>query len=68
MTMVANALRELAGLFVDDGALALSILGVVGLAALAVALLPQMPMAAGVLLLLGFPSVLLLNVVKAARR
>ena len=40
-------LRELAGLFVDDGALALAILAVVGLAGMAAVLMPNTPLAAG---------------------
>jgi hypothetical protein len=46
-------LRELAGLFVDDGALALAILAVVGLAGMATVLMPNMPLAAGAVLLFG---------------
>jgi hypothetical protein len=38
-------LRELAGLFVDDGALALAILAVVGLAGMAAVLMPNAPLA-----------------------
>jgi len=46
-------LRELAGLFVDDGALALAILAVVGLAGMAAVLMPNTPLAAGAVLLFG---------------
>jgi hypothetical protein len=68
MSMLANALRELIGLFVDDGALALAIVAIVLLAALVAALMPQLAWAAGAILLLGCLGALLLNVVRAGRR
>jgi hypothetical protein len=68
MSMLANALRELIGLFVDDGALALAIVAIVLLAALVAALMPQLTWAAGAILLLGCLGALLLNVVRAGRR
>ncbi|MCK1332632.1 hypothetical protein IVB57_30750 [Bradyrhizobium sp. CW9] len=48
-------LRELAGLFVDDGALALAlaILAVVSLAGTLAVLMPDTPLAAGAVLLFG---------------
>jgi hypothetical protein len=61
------ALRELVGLFVDDGALALAILAVVGLAALLVVLLPGEPLAAGAVLLFGCLGVLLASTLRASR-
>jgi uncharacterized membrane protein YdjX (TVP38/TMEM64 family) len=67
MTVLANALRELIGLFVDDGALALAIVATVALAALAAALMPATPLAAGSILLFGCLGALLLNVVRAGR-
>jgi hypothetical protein len=50
---LANMLRELAGLFVDDGALALTIVAVVALAGAAATLMPEVPLAAGAILLVG---------------
>ncbi len=68
MSALNAVLRELAGLFVDDGTLAWEILAVVALAALCAFLLPQFPWAAGGMLLLGCVGVLLANVARAARR
>jgi hypothetical protein len=61
-----TVIRELIGLFVDDGALAIAILGVVAFAVL-VATVPGMPLAAGAILLLGCSGVLLVNIVRASR-
>jgi hypothetical protein len=58
-------LRELAGLFVDDGWLAIAILAVVALAAVVAALTPA---GAGVVLLIGLVAVLLVNTLAAAKR
>ena len=68
MNTVGAALRELLGLFVDDGALAAEILAVVMLAAAAAALVPDVPLAAGAFLLLGCLGVLMASVARAARR
>lgn len=68
MNMLGAILRELLGLFVDDGALALAILAVVMLAGVCAALIPDIPLAAGAILLLGCLCVLLANVASAARR
>jgi hypothetical protein len=68
MNMVRAALRELLGLFVDDGALAAEILAVVMLAAAAAALVPDVPLAAGAILLLGCLGVVLASVARAARQ
>ncbi|MCK1594655.1 hypothetical protein [Bradyrhizobium sp. 164] len=46
-------LRQLAGLFVDNGSLALAILAVVSLAGMAAVLMPDTPLAAGAVLLFG---------------
>jgi uncharacterized membrane protein YdjX (TVP38/TMEM64 family) len=62
-----SLLRELAGLFVDDGRLALSVLAVVALAAI-LSRVPGAPLAAGAVLVLGCLGALIANVVKAARR
>jgi hypothetical protein len=67
MSALSNVVGELAGLFVDDGRLALAILGMVGFAAV-VSMLVSEPLAAGVVLLLGCLGVLVANVATAARR
>jgi hypothetical protein len=63
-----NVLRELAGLFFDDGWLAPAILGVVVLAAAVAAFASGSPLASGAALLLGCLGVLFGNVVATARR
>jgi hypothetical protein len=68
MNMLRTVAHELIGLFVDDGALAVAILGVVILAAVAAALAPQRTLIAGAILLLGCLAVLSISVAKAARR
>ena len=68
MSMLGAVLRELLGLFVDDGALALEILSVVMLAAISAALVPDAPLVMGAILLFGCLGVLLANVASAARR
>ena len=62
-----TVIRELIGLFVDDGALAIAILGVVAFAALVAAAVPGMPLAAGAILVLGRSGVLLINILRASR-
>jgi hypothetical protein len=64
MNMLISILKELAGLFVDDGMLALAISVVVVLAAIVAAIAPDLPMAAGIVLLVGCPAVLLRNVIQ----
>jgi uncharacterized membrane protein YdjX (TVP38/TMEM64 family) len=66
--MLADMLRELAGLFVDDGALALAIVVIVVLAGIVAAMMPGVPLVAGAILLFGCLVVLVFNVAKAARR
>jgi hypothetical protein len=68
MNMLGAVVRELLGLFVDDGALALEIVAVVALAAVCAAVLPNIPLATGAILLFGCLGVLLANVARAARR
>ena len=68
MTTLTNLLRELAGLFVDDGALALAIVAIVALAGIAATMMPDVPLAAGAILLFGCLGVLLSNVARAGRR
>jgi hypothetical protein len=68
MSMLIAVLRELVGLFVDDGSLALMILAVVILAGIVATLGPDLQLAAGAILLFGCLGVLLANVARAARR
>jgi hypothetical protein len=68
MIILADGLRELLALFVDDGALALAVVAIVALAAIVAALMPTLPLAAGTVLLLGCLGALLLNAVRAGRR
>ena len=68
MKLLMEMLRELAGLFVDDGALALAIIGVIMLAAIFAALLPGTPLIAGAGLVFGCLGVLLFNTMRAAPR
>jgi hypothetical protein len=68
MNMLGAVVRELLGLFVDDGSLALEIVAVVVLAAISAALMPNVPLATGAILLFGCLGVLLVNVARAARR
>ena len=68
MNMLIAVLRELIGLFVDDGSLALMILAVVMPAGILATLMPDFQLAAGAMLLFGCLGVLLANVARAARR
>ena len=68
MNMLGAVFRELLGLFVDDGALALEILAVVIIAAIFAALIPNVPLVTGSILVFGCLGVLLANVARAARR
>ena len=68
MTMLVTAFRMLVGLFIDDGALAVAIFLVVLLSWIFSTLMPEMPLAAGAVLLIGCLGVLLANVMNAARR
>lgn len=65
MITLAKMLRELVGLFVDDGALALAIIAVVVVAGMVVTSMPQASLAAGAVLLLGCLGVLFSSAVKA---
>jgi uncharacterized membrane protein YdjX (TVP38/TMEM64 family) len=67
MKMLMELLREVLGLFVDDGALALAIIGIIMLAAIFAALMPGTPLFAGAVLLFGCLGVLLFNTMQAAR-
>jgi hypothetical protein len=68
MNVLIAVLRELIGLFVDDGSLALMILAVVMLAGVLATLMPEFQLAAGALLLFGCLGVLVANVARAAHR
>ena len=68
MTALSNVLRELAGLFVDDGALALTIIAIVVLAGMVAMLMPKVPLAAGAILLFGCLAALLSSIARADRR
>jgi hypothetical protein len=65
MTVLTNALRVLAGLFIDDGALALVIIAVVVLTGVVATLLPEVPLVAGGILLFGCLAALLSSVTRA---
>jgi hypothetical protein len=68
MTMLIGIFQELAGLFVEDGALALAIVAVVVVAGISAALAPNVPWASGAILLFGCLAVLFVNAMKARRR
>jgi hypothetical protein len=67
-SLAASLVTSLAGLFVEDGALALAILVVVAAAGICTALVPNAALASGAILLFGCLGVLLLNVMRARRR
>jgi hypothetical protein len=68
MKTFINILRELAGLFIDDGLLAAAIGAVVVSAASVAAIAPAAPIAAGIVLLAGCLGVLCSNVRSAGKR
>jgi hypothetical protein len=68
MKALIHIFRELAGLFIDDGLLALAISGVVLYAAIVAAIVPDMPMAAGIVLLAGCLAALFGNAMRAGKR
>jgi hypothetical protein len=68
MNALVAVLRELIGLFVDDGSLAIAILLVIALAGVCVSGMPHVPMVAGAVLLLGCLGALVENVTRAGRR
>jgi hypothetical protein len=61
MNKLGAVFRTLVGLFVDDGAFALQIVAVIIFAALSVTLIPDVPLAAGAILLFGCLGALLAN-------
>jgi uncharacterized membrane protein YdjX (TVP38/TMEM64 family) len=68
MNTLVAVIRELTGLFVDDGSLALAILAIVALASVFAELVPGFPLATGAVLLFGCLGVLLENVARFVRR
>ena len=68
MKTLINIFRELTGLFIDDGLFALAIGVVVVLTAIVAAIAPAVPIAAGVVLLVGCLGVLLGNVTRTGIR
>jgi hypothetical protein len=66
-TLIA-ILREVAGLFVDDGSLALAILAVVAIAAFLAIVLKASALAVGLVLLGGCAAVLIENIIRTVRR
>jgi hypothetical protein len=65
---LGSVFRELAGLFVDDGALAIAIVTIVAVAGVLAILMPDVPLAAGAVLLFGCLGVLFSSAVSASRR
>ena len=65
MNTLVAVFRELAGLFVDDGSLALAFLAVLVFAGVLAALMPELPLV-GAILLFGCLGVLFANVMRAA--
>jgi hypothetical protein len=68
MKTLTALFRELAGLFVDDGLLALAIGGVVAIAAIVAAIAPAVSIAPGIVLLAGCLGALVGNVVRVGKR
>jgi hypothetical protein len=68
MKTLLAILREVAGLFVDDGSLALAILAVVAVAAFLAIVLKVSALAVGLVLLGGCVAVLIENVIRTAQR
>ena len=68
MTILSAIWHELAGLFIDDGSLAMAILAVVLLSGFIAIAMPGAPLAAGAILLFGTLGVLLANVIRARPR
>jgi hypothetical protein len=68
MSALMNALRLFAGLFVDDGWLALAILCIVAFASVVALLMPRLSLGAGAILLFGCLGALMANVMRAAQR
>lgn len=67
MKMVIVIVRELFGLFVGDGALALSVLAVIAFAAAVIRAVPDRPLIGAGVLLFGCLAALFINVARSAR-
>jgi hypothetical protein len=67
MNILVTASQTLVGLFVDDGSLAIAILVIVLASGIFSILMPDMPLVAGAILLVGCLAVLFANVMKAAQ-
>jgi hypothetical protein len=67
MSALTAIARELFGLFVDDGSLAISVLAVIGLSALVLTWMPNLPLIAAGVLLFGCLAILFTNVARAIR-
>lgn len=68
MRTLTAILREVAGLFVDDGSLALAILAIVAVAAFLAIVLKASAFVVGLVLLGGCVAVLIENVIRTAQR
>lgn len=68
MNTFVAVVRQLAGLFVDDGSLALQIVAIILVAGIISALDPGLSFAAAGILLLGSLAALFLNVARTGRR
>jgi hypothetical protein len=68
MKTLLAILREVAGLFVDDGSLAFAILAVVAVAAFLAFVLKASALTVGLVLLGGCVAVLIENVIRTAQR
>jgi len=64
----AEMICELIGLFIDDGALALALIGTIAMSALIALVMPGGTGLAGIVLVAGSLGTLVLNVLSAARR
>jgi len=67
VSALVAAIRELLGLFIDDGAFAIAILMVVGVAVLVARLSSGAHLLAGAILIAGCLAVLAISVARAAR-
>ncbi|MEP6564945.1 MAG: hypothetical protein ABJB10_07375 [Mesorhizobium sp.] len=67
MSIVRLAIRELVGMFIDDGNLALLALVLIAAITAAVRLFAMPPLLGGILLLVGCLAILVLSVRRAAR-
>lgn len=68
MNSLKYAVREIVGLFIDDGSLALAIIAVIGASAIIAALVPDLAIVAGAVLLVGCLAVLFGNALTSGRR